>query len=67
MLIGTDPSYHARSRPGAIDLMRDAMRFVASGTKGTGLYLSLSCYYGSVASATVSSLSEFGIFNVEVS
>ncbi len=63
-LIGTDPSYHAQSRPGAIDLMKDTIRFVASGKKGTGLYFALSCYYGSVSSATVSSLSKFGTFNV---
>ncbi|KAH8888623.1 hypothetical protein GQ53DRAFT_871645 [Thozetella sp. PMI_491] len=64
VLIGTDPSYHAKSRPGAADLMKDTISFAASGTKGTGLYFSLSCYYGAFENATVSSLSEFGTFNV---
>lgn len=63
ILIGTDPGYHSSSRPGAITLMDDGIKFAASGN-GTGLYFALSCYYDAVDSATVDSLSEFGTITV---
>lgn len=65
ILIGTDPSYHDlnRHREGAPRLMHDSIAFAAAG-KGTGLYLSLSCYYDKENEATVESLSGFGEFKV---
>lgn len=63
ILIGTDPTFHSSSRPGALTLIDDAVLFSASGN-GTGLYFALSCYYDSVDSATVDSLSYFGTITV---
>jgi hypothetical protein len=63
ILIGTDPTFHSSSQPGALTLIDDAVLFSASGN-GTGLYFALSCYYDSVDSATVDSLSYFGTINV---
>lgn len=63
ILIGTDPTYHSSTQPGALTLIDDSVKFVASGN-GTGLYFSLSCYYDSETESTVDSLSEFGTFNV---
>ncbi|ROW00165.1 hypothetical protein VSDG_03483 [Cytospora chrysosperma] len=63
ILIGTDPSFHASSRPGALTLIDDAVQFSASGN-GTGLYFALSCYYDSVAASTVEALSYFGTITV---
>lgn len=63
ILIGTDPTFHSSSQPGALTLIDDAVRFSASGN-GTGLYFALSCYYDSVDSATVDSLSYFGTITV---
>lgn len=64
ILIGTDPTYHASSRSGAINLIDDAIKFAASGPIGTGLYFSLSCYYDSVNITTIKALSYFGTFYV---
>ncbi|KAK2610405.1 hypothetical protein N8I77_003837 [Diaporthe amygdali] len=63
ILIGTDPTFHSSSRPGALTLIDDAVLFSASGN-GTGLYFALSCYYDSVDTATVDSLSYFGTITV---
>ncbi|KKY31522.1 hypothetical protein UCDDA912_g08534 [Diaporthe ampelina] len=63
ILIGTDPTFHSSSQPGALTLIDDAILFSASGN-GTGLYFALSCYYDSVDSATVDSLSYFGTITV---
>lgn len=63
ILIGTDPTFHSSSQPGALTLIDDAVSFSASGN-GTGLYFALSCYYDSVDSATVDSLSYFGTITV---
>ncbi|KAH8757383.1 hypothetical protein F5883DRAFT_620167 [Diaporthe sp. PMI_573] len=63
ILIGTDPTFHSSSQPGALTLIDDAVLFSASGN-GTGLYFALSCYYDSVDSATVDSLSYFGTITV---
>ncbi len=63
ILIGTDPTYHSATRPGATSLIDDSIKFAASGN-GTGLYFSLSCYYDSEPESTVDSLSEFGTFTV---
>jgi hypothetical protein len=62
VVIGTDPMYH-QSEFGrqADDLSVNAVGFAASGT-GTGLYVSLSCYY-SFQSADVDLLSPFGTFS----
>lgn len=63
ILIGTDPSFHASSRPGALTLIDDGVRFSVAGN-GTGLYFALSCYYDAVAASTVDSLSYFGSITV---
>ncbi|ROW15634.1 hypothetical protein VPNG_02054 [Cytospora leucostoma] len=63
ILIGTDPSFHASSRPGALTLIDDGVEFAAAGN-GTGLYFALSCYYDAVASSTVDALSYFGTITV---
>lgn len=63
ILIGTDPDYHSSTRPGALTLIDDGVRFAAAGN-GTGLYFALSCYYDSVDTATVDSLSYFGTVKV---
>ncbi|KAK7700695.1 hypothetical protein SLS64_010839 [Diaporthe eres] len=63
ILIGTDPTFHSSSQPGALTLINNALGFSASGN-GTGLYFALSCYYGSVDSAAVDSLSYFGTITV---
>jgi len=68
VLIGTDPSFHAKyyKKPGAFAMMQDAIRHVATGTKGTGMYFSLSCYYQSNPAPTVvGALSEIGNFKVK--
>jgi len=59
ILIGTDPTYHSSTRPGAISLIDDGVKFAAAGN-GTGMYFSMSCYYDSQTESTVNSLSEFG-------
>ncbi len=64
ILIGTDPTLHSGGQPGAVTLIDNSIRFAASGSGGTGLYFSLSCYYTDDASATVDALSEFGTFAV---
>ncbi|KAK3496396.1 hypothetical protein B0T13DRAFT_529596 [Neurospora crassa] len=68
ILIGTDPSFHAKwfGLPGAYAMMKDAISHVTLGNKdGTGMYFSLSCYYQSNSSQmTVQSLSEIGNFQV---
>lgn len=63
ILIGTDPTFHSSTQPGALTLIDDAVLFSASGN-GTGLYFALSCYYDSVDSSTVDSLSYFGTITV---
>lgn len=68
VLIGTDPSFHAKwfGLPGAYAMMKDAISHVTLGNKnGTGMYFSLSCYYQSNSSQmAVQSLSEIGNFQV---
>ncbi|PQE07408.1 hypothetical protein CJF32_00005304 [Rutstroemia sp. NJR-2017a WRK4] len=69
VVIGTDPTYHFSSQPGAKVLVDNSIKFAASGvsttgTSQTGLYYALSCYYNSVESATIESLSYFGDFGV---
>jgi hypothetical protein len=64
ILIGTDPTYHSALRPGATNLIDDSILFASSGKDGTGLYLSLSCYYDSRGTTTVDVLSYFGTFVV---
>ena len=67
ILIGTDPSFHAKwySLAGAYAMMQDGIRYAASTANGsTGMYFSLSCYYQSVNSEPVASLSEMGDFMV---
>ncbi|KAK4444952.1 hypothetical protein QBC34DRAFT_384702 [Podospora aff. communis PSN243] len=67
VIIGTDPSFHAKwyKLPGAYAMMRDAISLVATGNRGTGMYFSLSCYYQSVAKpVTIEALSEIGDFKV---
>ena len=61
ILIGTDPTYHSSTRPGAKALMTDSVKFAGLGN-GTGMYMAMSCYYQAQERANVESLSEFGIF-----
>jgi len=61
ILIGTDPTYHSSTRPGAKALMTDAVKFAGLG-KGTGMYMAMSCYYDAQTEAVVEPLSEFGTF-----
>lgn len=63
ILIGTDPVYHAPVTSGALTLIDDGVRFATAGN-GTGLYFALSCYYETVESSTVDSLSYFGDITV---
>lgn len=62
VLIGTDPTLH-QSRPGAVTLIDNSIKFAASGAT-TGLYFALSCYYNDVDIATVDALSAIGEFKV---
>ncbi|KAK5662579.1 hypothetical protein OQA88_8492 [Cercophora sp. LCS_1] len=67
VLIGTDPSFHAKwyNLAGAFAMMQDGIRHVAASKKGTGMYMSLSCYYQSNAKpTTIDALSEIGNFQV---
>ncbi|HEX9945029.1 MAG TPA: hypothetical protein VGG03_23720 [Thermoanaerobaculia bacterium] len=60
---GTDPQFH-HHQPAALPLIQKGIDFAASGP-GTGLYVSLSCYYFTAGPNTpVSLLSEFGDFRV---
>ncbi|EPS39833.1 hypothetical protein H072_6258 [Dactylellina haptotyla CBS 200.50] len=58
ILIGTDTSNHYNY---AIPLMQDGITFAAGGN-GTGLYMSLSKYFGGETVSTVKALDPFGIF-----
>jgi cysteine-rich repeat protein len=60
---GTDPSNHYGGPPGAGVLIDNAIKFAAAGAS-TGLYFALSHYYDTVDNAIVTSLSEFGDFEV---
>ncbi|KAK0713027.1 hypothetical protein B0T26DRAFT_677416 [Lasiosphaeria miniovina] len=67
VLIGTDPSFHAKyyHLPGALAMMQDSISLVTAGKNGTGMYFSLSCYYQSnAAPMSISALSEIGNFQV---
>lgn len=67
VIIGTDPSFHAKwyNLPGAYAMMQDAIKHVASGEDGTGMYFSLSCYYQSDSNpVAIDALSEIGNFQV---
>jgi cysteine-rich repeat protein len=64
VLIGTDPTFHSSSEPGAVTLIDNSIKFAASGAGGTGLYFALSCYYANVDSANVDALAGFGTFTV---
>ncbi|KAK4192255.1 hypothetical protein QBC35DRAFT_244689 [Podospora australis] len=67
VLIGTDPSYHARwyNLSGAYAMMKDSIALVSTGKNGTGMYFSLSCYYQSRAlPTTIEALSEIGDFKI---
>ena len=66
VLIGTDPVFHVNyGTAAAATLTLNAINFAASGS-GTGMYMSLSCYYFSVATPNaVTALSEFGTFMVQ--
>lgn len=66
VIIGTDPSFHAKwyNLTGAIAMMQDAINLVAS-ENGTGMYFSLSCYYQAASTpVAISALSEIGEFMV---
>src|SRR3569833_2226315 len=59
ILIGTDPTYHSSTRPGAISLIDDGVKFAAAGN-GSGMYFSMLCFFVSLSVSSVNSLSEFG-------
>jgi hypothetical protein len=66
VIIGTDPVWHlSRNEPdNAYLLIRNGINFAAS-RPGTGLYVSLSCYYASAPSNTqVEFLTQIGDFRV---
>ncbi|KAF3931401.1 hypothetical protein ABW19_dt0201335 [Dactylella cylindrospora] len=61
IIIGTDTSNHYSN---ARELMSNGIAFAASGSGGTGLYFSLSKYYGDMNKTTVEILDIFGTFEV---
>jgi hypothetical protein len=66
---GEDFDYHCPSSPGACIYLTNVFKYVTGGggtcTNGTGLYVSLSCFYASAAPATpVPVLNYFGSFSV---
>ena len=63
-LQGTDPIYHRFEEPQAQTMIANGINYVAD-SSGTGLYVSLSCYYNTSPRGTsVSLLSEIGNFEV---
>ncbi|KAH0544766.1 hypothetical protein FGG08_001133 [Glutinoglossum americanum] len=69
ILIGTDPSNHFGSEPGAGVLIDNAIKFAASGktptgATSTGFYMALAHYYDGVDTGTITSLSYFGEFGM---
>ncbi|MEK7510184.1 MAG: calcium-binding protein [Patescibacteria group bacterium] len=63
VIIGTDPQFHQFQ--GGTQLTKDGINFAASGS-GTGLYVTLSCYYFNVgASTAVPVLDQLGSFKVQ--
>jgi len=64
VVIGTDPQLHSNAQAQAPQLITKGINFSARGS-GTGLYVTLSCYYFNVSSATpVEFLSQLGDFQV---
>jgi hypothetical protein len=62
---GTDPVYH--NAQGGASLTAGSVKFAASRTNRTGLYLSLSCYYDGIsptANVLVRVLDQFGTFRM---
>ncbi|KAM7221902.1 hypothetical protein V8F06_002653 [Rhypophila decipiens] len=67
VLIGTDPSFHYKwyKLAGADAMMKDSIRLVSTNENGTGMYMSLSCYYQSTAApVAIDALSEIGNFQI---
>ena len=65
VVIGTDPIYHQIDQAQAVTLMRNAIKFAVSSPTKTGLYATLSCYYGSATAPTqVAFLGGIGDFKV---
>jgi hypothetical protein len=63
-VIGTDPIFH-QGVGDALDLVRAGLAFTTAAT-GTGLYVSLSCYYSSAPPGTrVALLRQIGVFTVQ--
>lgn len=52
IIIGSDPVYHAGSRPGAQTLIEQGMAFAVDEAGATGGYLDLSCHFHFQASGT---------------
>jgi hypothetical protein len=42
-IIGSDPSFHASSRPGAAEVIKSGIKFAADAEGATGAYITLSC------------------------
>lgn len=65
IIIGSDPTFHAPSVPGAAKLISTGIGFAAAGVGKTGAYITLSCYYSSAEAGTpVPLLDQFGTFKV---
>ena len=61
---GADPQWHQFHKPETLPMITSGINFAAGGS-GTGLYVSLSCYYaGAAAGTTVQFLSAIGSFTV---
>lgn len=56
IVIGTDPTYHKASRPGATQLITSGIIFAASDAARTGAYITLSCHYHFSAVGTAVSM-----------
>ena len=53
IIIGSDPVYHAGSKPGAITLINQGIAFAVNELSKTGAYIDLSCYYHFSPSGTI--------------
>jgi PKD domain len=60
IVMGTHPAVVAANSPGGVDLVRDGVRFAASG-QGAGAYITPSCYMSATA-VPVKVLQAFGTF-----
>jgi hypothetical protein len=59
-IIGSDPTFHASSRPGAAEVIRSGVKFAADAAGKTGAYITLSC--DANAAPVLNGLSSVGTF-----